>query len=298
MIQKTPDPQPVFRFAPSPNGELHIGHALSALTNQHMARKLGGVLLLRFDDTDRGRVRPQFEAQIIDDLKWLGVEWCGDPLRFTDARSQIDACLQTLRLKNLTFQAHLSRKQIRDVAAAYERDTGTPWPKDPDGAPFYPSSPLDRAGNGAAAERLRISAAAQLLGRETVSWTEFDETGAQTVQERAIAGWGDVVLRAKSGDDVYTFATVVHDQLIGVSHIVRGLDMQENTTVQRLLQDLLGLPAPLYHHHRLIFDETGRKLSKSDKSVSLRALRAGGMTRDQLLQRIGWPARQTASSTI
>ncbi len=102
----------------------------------------------------------------------------------------------------------------------------------------------------------------------------------------------------KSGDDVYTFATVVHDQLIGVSHIVRGLDMQENTTVQRLLQDLLGLPEPLYHHHRLILDESGRKLSKSDKSISIRALRAEGMTRDQLFDRIGWPDPQTTSSTM
>lgn len=293
-----PASQPVFRFAPSPNGELHIGHALSALTNQHMARTLGGVLLLRFDDTDRGRVRPQFEAQILDDLNWLGVEWSGDPLRFTDARAQIDACLQTLRLKDLTYQAQLSRKQIKDAAAAHERETGTPWPKDPDGAPFYPASPQDSTGHGAAAERLRIGVAAQLLGKDNVSWTEFDETGAQHPQERAIADWGDVVLRAKSGDDVYTFATVVHDQLIGVSHIVRGLDMQENTTVQRLLQDLLGLPEPLYHHHRLILDESGRKLSKSDKSISIRALRAEGMTRDQLFDRIGWPDPQTTSSTM
>ncbi len=288
MSQNASDLQPVFRFAPSPNGELHIGHALSALTNQHLARAMGGVLLLRFDDTDRGRVRPQFEEQILDDLAWLGVEWSGDPLRFTDIRGEIDACLKTLRLKELTFQARLSRKQIKDAAAAHERETGTPWPKDPDGAPFYPRSELDTATNGAAAERLRLSAAAQLLGTDTISWTEFDETGATTQQERPIASWSDVVLRAKSGDDVYTFATVVHDHLIGVSHIVRGLDIQENTTVQRVLQELLGLPAPLYHHHRLVLDETGKKLSKSDKSVSLRTLRAEGMTRDQLFEKIGW----------
>lgn len=288
MSQNIPALQPVFRFAPSPNGELHVGHALSALANQHMAQQLGGVLLLRFDDTDRGRVRPQFETQILDDLAWLGVNWSGDPLRFTDARGEIDACLKTLRMKKLTFQARLSRKQIKDAAAAHEHETGTPWPKDPDGAPFYPKSPLDTATNGEAAERLRMSAVAQLLGTETVSWSEFDKTGSCTRQERAIADWGDVVLRAKSGDDVYTFATVVHDQLIGVSHIVRGLDIQENTTVQRVLQELLGLPAPLYHHHRLVLDDNGKKLSKSDKSVSLRAMRAGGMTRDQLFDHIGW----------
>lgn len=288
MSQNTSDLQPVFRFAPSPNGELHIGHALSALANQHMAQQIGGVLLLRFDDTDRGRVRPQFEEQILDDLRWLGVSWSGDPLRFTTARGEIDACLKTLRMKQLTFQARLSRKQIKDAAAAHERETGTPWPKDPDGAPFYPKSELDTASNGDAAERLRMSAAAQLLGTETISWTEFDETGATTQQERPIASWSDVVLRAKSGDDVYTFATVVHDQLVGVSHIVRGMDMQENTTVQRVLQELLGLPAPLYHHHRLVLDDNGKKLSKSDKSVSLRTLRAEGMTRDQLFEKIGW----------
>ncbi len=288
MSQNTSDLQPVFRFAPSPNGELHIGHALSALTNQHMAQQIGGVLLLRFDDTDRGRVRPQFEEQILDDLRWLGVSWSGDPLRFTTARGEIDACLKTLRMKELTFQARLSRKQIKDAAAAHERETGTPWPKDPDGAPFYPKSELDTATNGDAAERLRMTAAAQLLGTDTISWTEFDETGATTQQERPIASWSDVVLRAKSGDDVYTFATVVHDQLVGVSHIVRGMDIQENTTVQRVLQELLGLPAPLYHHHRLVLDDNGKKLSKSDKSVSLRTLRAEGMTRDQLFEKIGW----------
>ena len=288
MSQNTSDLKPVFRFAPSPNGELHIGHALSALANQHMAQQMGGVLLLRFDDTDRGRVRPQFEEQILDDLRWLGVSWSGDPLRFTTARGEIDACLKTLRMKELTFQARLSRKQIKDAAAAHERETGTPWPKDPDGAPFYPKSELDTATNGDAAERLRMSAAAQLLGTDTISWTEFDETGATTQQERPIASWSDVVLRAKSGDDVYTFATVVHDQLVGVSHIVRGMDIQENTTVQRVLQELLGLPAPLYHHHRLVLDENGKKLSKSDKSVSLRTLRAEGMTRDQLFEKIGW----------
>jgi glutamyl-Q tRNA(Asp) synthetase len=249
---------------------------------------MGGVLLLRFDDTDRGRVRPQFEEQILDDLAWLGVEWSGEPLRFTDIRGEIDACLKTLRLKELTFQARLSRKQIKDAAAAHERETGTPWPKDPDGAPFYPKSELDTATNGAAAERLRLSAAIKLLGAGTISWTEFDDSGETSQQTRSIASWSDVVLRAKSGDDVYTFATVVHDHLIGVSHIVRGLDIQENTTVQRVLQELLGLPAPLYHHHRLVLDDTGKKLSKSDRSVSLRAMRAEGMTRDQLLSHIGW----------
>lgn len=288
MSQNTSELQPVFRFAPSPNGELHIGHALSALTNQRMAQQMGGVLLLRFDDTDRGRVRPRFEEQILDDLAWLGVEWSGEPLRFTDIRGEIDACLKTLRLKELTFQARLSRKQIKDAAAAHERETGTPWPKDPDGAPFYPKSELDTATNGAAAERLRLSAAIKLLGADTISWTEFDDSGATTQQTRPIASWSDVVLRAKSGDDVYTFATVVHDHLIGVSHIVRGLDIQENTTVQRVLQELLGLPAPLYHHHRLVLDDAGKKLSKSDKSVSLRAMRAEGMSRDQLFDHIGW----------
>lgn len=290
MSQNVPDLQPVFRFAPSPNGELHIGHALSALTNHRMAEQLGGVFLLRFDDTDRGRVRPQFEAQILDDLAWLGITWSGDPLRFTDIRGEIDACLKTLRLKGLTFQARLSRKQIKDAATAHERETGTPWPKDPDGAPFYPKSEHDTASNGDAAERLRMSAAAETLGRESIVWTEFDDADTTTQQERAIADWSDVVLRAKSGDDVYTFATVVHDNLIGVSHIVRGMDMQENTTVQRVLQELLGLPAPIYHHHRLVLDDAGKKLSKSDKSISLRALRAEGMTCDQLFEQIGWVA--------
>lgn len=289
MSQNPATSQPVFRFAPSPNGELHIGHALSALINQKMAQSMGGTLLLRFDDTDRSRVRPQFEEQILDDLAWLGISWTGEPLRFTDIRSQIDACLKTLRLKELTYLARLSRKQIKDAATAYEKETGEPWPRDPDGAPFYPAGhPKDSAVNGEPAERLRMSAAIEQLGNDTIRWNEFDETGEQTTVERVMSAWGDIVLRAKSDDDVYTFATVVHDQLIGVSHIVRGLDMQENTSVQRALQELLGLPAPLYHHHRLIKDDAGKKLSKSDGSVSLRALRAEGMTRQALLDMIGF----------
>lgn len=281
--------QPVFRFAPSPNGELHIGHALSALINQKMARSMGGTLLLRFDDTDRSRVRPQFEEQILDDLAWLGISWAGDPLHFTDIRSEIDACLKTLQVKDLTYLARLSRKQIKDAAALHEKETGKPWPRDPDGAPFYPvGHPKDSAVNGDPAERLRMSSAIEQLGKDMINWNEFDETGELTPQQRALSGWGDVILRAKSGDDVYTFATVVHDQLLGVTHIVRGLDMQENTTVQRALQELLGLPAPIYHHHRLITDDAGKKLSKSDGSVSLRALRAEGMTRETLLEMIGF----------
>lgn len=289
-MSQNPEPsQPVFRFAPSPNGELHIGHALSALTNQKMARSLGGVMLLRFDDTDRGRVRPQFEEQILDDLNWLGVSWTGEPIRFTDVRSKIDACLKTLRLKELTYLARLSRKQIKDAAVAHEKETGEPWPRDPDGAPFYPlGHPKDSAINGEPAERLRMAAALEHLGGDTIRWHEFDHIGQRSDEERMLSAWGDVVLRAKSDDDVYTFATVVHDQLLGVSHIVRGLDIQENTTVQRALQELLGLPAPLYHHHKLITDEAGKKLSKSDGSVSLRTLRAEGMTRENLLEMIGF----------
>lgn len=250
---------------------------------------MNGVLLLRFDDTDRSRVRPVFEKQILDDLAWLGIKWSGDPIRFTDIRSKIDACLKTLQVKKLTYLARLSRKQIKDAATLHEKETGEPWPRDPDGAPFYPTGhPKDSAVNGEAAERLRMATAIEQLGNETIYWNEFGLTGEQTTQERTLSAWGDVVLRAKSGDDVYTFATVVHDQLLGVSHIVRGLDMQENTTVQRALQELLGLPAPIYHHHRLITDEAGKKLSKSDESVSLRTLRAEGMTREALLEMIGF----------
>ncbi|MFK8033528.1 MAG: tRNA glutamyl-Q(34) synthetase GluQRS [Hyphomicrobiales bacterium] len=289
MSQNPASSQPVFRFAPSPNGELHIGHALSALINQKMTRSTGGVLLLRFDDTDRSRVRPVFEEQILDDLAWLGISWTGDPLRFTDIRSEIDACLKTLQVKELTYLARLSRKQIKDAANAHEKESGEPWPRDPDGAPFYPvGHPKDSAVNGEPAERLRMTAAIEHLGSDTIRWSEFDHADEQTSQERVLSQWGDVVLRGKSGDDVYTFATVVHDQLLGISHIVRGLDMQENTTVQRALQELLGLPAPTYHHHRLVTDETGKKLSKSDGSVSLRTLRAEGMTREALLELIGF----------
>ena len=279
--------QPIFRFAPSPSGDLHLGHALSAILNRDMATEMGGALLLRFDDNDCGRWRAEHERQILDDLSWLGVSFDGDPVRLSDARQNIDSALQTLRDKNLIYAARLSRKEVKQIAADHEAATGTPWPRDPDGSPLYPGKNHEPERQGDAAQRLDMKLAIDLLGTAQIGWREFESTGETREEQRRAQDWGDVIVRAKSGDDTYAFATIVHDHLLGISHIVRGTDMQESTTIQRVFQNLLGLKPPLYHHHHLIMGSDGRKLSKSENALSLKTLRQEGMTREAVYERLG-----------
>ncbi len=289
--------QPVLRFAPSPSGELHLGHALSAILNRQMATQLGGRLLLRFDDNDCGRWRAAYEKQILDDMAWLGIAFDGDPIRLSDARLGIDSALKKLNELGLLYSARLSRKEVKEIAATFESGQEKPWPHDPDGSPHYPGLEFEPRRQGNAALRLNMQKALKLLGQEQSAWQEFDIAGNTLMIKRPIREWGDVIVQAKSGDDTYAFATIVHDDLLGISHVVRGTDMQESTTVQRVFQDLLGLNPPLYHHHRLIMGSDERKLSKSENALSLKTLRREGMTRAALYERLGLscPARQDPS---
>ncbi len=278
-------PQPAFRFAPSPNGYLHLGHARSALVNFEMARASGGQFLLRIEDIDAARCRPEFEQAIYQDLAWLGLTW-EQPVRrqsrhFDDYRAAL-ARLDALRLAYPAFE---SRGEIARLVAA--RETQTPWPRDPDGAPLYPGdarglSPAERARRIAAGNpyALRLDMAAALARAGAVAWIETGsgpagETGSVVANP---AAWGDVVLARKEMPTSYHLAVVVDDARQGVTHVVRGQDLFWSTSVHRLLQVLLDLPAPLYHHHGLILDADGRKLSKSTRATSLRALRQGGAT--------------------
>ncbi|AZO75997.1 MAG: tRNA glutamyl-Q(34) synthetase GluQRS [Mesorhizobium sp.] len=274
-----------FRFAPSPNGELHLGHAYSALLNQQMATRAGGRLLLRIEDIDVTRCTPEFEAGIFRDLKWLGLDWEEPVRRQSEHFSGYKAVLDRLIAEELVYPAFMSRGEIRAFIAGTENH-GRDWPRDPDGVPLYP--PLDKAlpmkerkrrmaENAPFAWRLDVEAAmARVPG--ALSWTEFTaETmfAAHSVEARPRA-WGDVIVARRDIPTSYHLAVVVDDALQGVSHVVRGQDLYAATGVQRLLQELLGLAPPRYFHHRLILGPDGRKLSKSLKDTGLAALRDAG----------------------
>lgn len=291
--------KPVFRFAPSPNGYLHLGHAYSALVNHHRARISGGCLLLRIEDIDLTRRRDAFEEAIYEDLKWLGLSWETPVRRQSDHLDTYCAALDRLRDQGLVYPAFMSRRDIATFVAEHEA-TGRPWPRDPDGVPLYPG--LDRnlrdternhrISDGAPHTwRLDTAAATARLARP-LSWTEIGpEPGAETeIIDADPLAWGDVILGRADIGTSYHIAVVVDDALQHVSQVVRGRDLFAVTAVHRLLQELLSLPAPLYHHHRLVLDEDGRKLSKSRQSTSLRALREAGTEPLEIVDMIGLEA--------
>ncbi len=278
----------VFRFAPSPNGHLHLGHALSALLNHDIARASGGRLLLRIEDIDQTRCRPEFELAILEDLAWLGLTWEEPVRRQSEHFEAYRAALTRLTEMGLIYPAFESRSEIARLVA--ERGAG--WPRDPDGAPLYPGA----ARNLSAAEReqrmanepyaLRLDMTAALARVGPLGW---EETGPQHSGRVAAApqAWGDVVIARKEVPTSYHLSVVVDDALQGVTHVVRGEDLLWSTSVHRVLQELLGLPAPTYHHHRLILDADGRKLSKSTKATALRELRAQGVTPNEIRRMVG-----------
>jgi glutamyl-Q tRNA(Asp) synthetase len=278
-------PPPVFRFAPSPNGYLHLGHALSALLNADRARAAGGRLLLRIEDIDEARCRPEYEAAIYEDLAWLGVQWEQPVWRQSEHYADYRAALARLEALGLVYPSFESRTEIARLVA--ERKKHGPWPRDPDGTPLYPGD----AKNMSVAERnrrveagepyaLRLDMRAATLRAGTVNWVETGAGPGGATGTSAIdpSVWGDVILARKETPASYHLAVVVDDAAQGVSDVVRGSDLFHATAVHRLLQVLLGLGAPRYHHHRLILDETGNKLSKSTQSTGLRELRARGVT--------------------
>jgi glutamyl-Q tRNA(Asp) synthetase len=284
---------PVFRFAPSPNGYLHLGHALSALLNADMAKRAGGRLLLRVEDIDETRCRPEYEAAIYEDLAWLGIEWVQPVRRQSEHYDDYRAALAKLEAMGLVYPSFESRAAIaRQVA---ERETKSPWPRDPDGAPLYPGD----AKSLSAAERtrrmaaesysLRLNIVEALKRAGTLDWSESgggpsDEKGAIVADP---AAWGDVILARKETPTSYHLAVVVDDEAQRISDVVRGHDLFHATSVHRLLQALLVLPAPRYHHHRLILDADGKKLSKSTQATSLRELRTQGIKPADIRRLVG-----------
>ena len=270
-------PRRVFRFAPSPNGFLHLGHAYSALLNFELAQDCGGRFLLRIEDIDVGRARPEFEAAIYEDLAWLGLEWERPVRRQSEHFDDYAKALERLDALGLLFACTCTRG---DIARHAPKD----GPRDPDGAPLYPGTCRDKPRlpvrdvlrQGGVAVRLDMDKALALAPPD-LAWREF---GVGEVPARA-EDWGDVVLARKDTPASYHLAVVVDDALQGVTDVVRGKDLFWATGLHRLLQQLLGLPAPDYRHHELLLDAQGEKLSKSRLSKTLRDLRAEGVTPEQ-----------------
>lgn len=279
------------RFAPSPNGALHLGHALSALLNQEAARRLKGENLLRLEDIDRERCTADKERRLLADLAWMSALPKGDPLRQSERFAVYEITLRRLRAMGLLYPCFASRGEI---AAACGPDA----PRDPDGAFLYPGLWRDastrrideaRAGGKPFSWRLDVARALCCLGQnaDALHWLENEADGLRKISARPQL-WGDVVLARKDTPASYHLAVVIDDAEQGITHVLRGQDLFHATSLHALLQALLGLPRPIYRHHRLILGADGRKLSKSAAANGLQALREAGKTPADILDMIAW----------
>lgn len=291
-----PDFRPVLRFAPSPNGELHLGHALSALANQALARRLGGRLLLRIEDIDPERSRPEFIDGIFRDLAWLGLAWEEPVRRQSEHLDAYREAAARLGREGLLYPCFATRSDIKAAAR--------PEAVDPDGAPLYPGlwrgrPPAEIAERRRRGEipamRLDMAAATAAVARRLAGRPlTFRELDAEQRPETIVAAperWGDVILQRKDVPTSYHLAVVVDDARQGVTHVVRGHDLLPATDLHRLLQVLLGLPEPVYHHHRLLLAPDGRKLAKSARDTSLRQLREAGWAPADVRRAVGFEAQ-------
>ncbi|WP_298256046.1 tRNA glutamyl-Q(34) synthetase GluQRS [uncultured Litoreibacter sp.] len=282
------------RFAPSPTGPLHLGHAFSALRAHDIAVQLSGEFLLRIEDIDQSRSKPAWEAQIYDDLSWLGLRWPTPVLRQSDRYEAYRAALQELWDRNAIFQCRCNRKDI--LAAISAPQEGGDLPVGPDGV-IYPGtcrktsshvkapSPVDDV-----ALRLDMSKAVR-----DKSYS-FMETGAGPNGETGLIAFdgqevlraiGDVVLARRDIGTSYHLSVVLDDAAQAITHVVRGQDLFEATKIHVVLQHLLGLPTPIYHHHRLIRDEAGKRLAKRDDARAILKYREDGVTADQIRAKVG-----------
>jgi glutamyl-Q tRNA(Asp) synthetase len=282
----------VTRFAPSPNGLLHVGHALSAIIAHDAARKAGGRFLLRIEDIDLDRRRPEFVAAIYEDLTWLGLTWEEPVLVQSEHFAEYLKAADKLIASGLLYPCFATRSEIN---AAVD-----PGKTDADGAPLYPGlwrgAAADLIGaRMAAAEtpalRLNMDGALQVLrakrGDKPLTFTEVGEDGSQRTIVAEPQRWGDAVIVRKEVPASYHLSVVVDDARQGVTHVTRGQDLFAATDLQRLLQELLDLPEPVYSHHRVIRWADGRKLSKTNRDMGLRALRAEGATAADIRRVIG-----------
>jgi glutamyl-Q tRNA(Asp) synthetase len=298
----------VTRFAPSPTGPLHLGHAYSAILAHDMARAEGGTFLLRIEDIDRQRSKPEWEAQVLDDLGWLGLSWDAEPIRQSTRLPDYQRALDRLWADDLLYPCTCSRRDI-DLALGAPQE-GVPLAEGPDG-PIYPGTCRGKHCGGLPCsmtprptdKHLRLdmgiaTGACQhaVLHPGSGSWgLWFSETGEShngaifSDRQTYERGIGDIVLARKDFGTSYHLAVVLDDAAQGVTHVVRGEDLFEATRIHVLLQRLLNLPTPLYHHHRLIRDKHGKRLAKRDDARALSKYRAEGATPADIRRMVGLP---------
>ena len=278
----------ITRFAPSPTGPLHIGHAFSALTAWDRARAAGGRFLLRIEDIDQDRCKPEWEAQIFEDLAWLGLDWPEPVLRQSEHFEAYHAAIETLGARGLVYPCSCSRADIRAALSAPQE--GLPR-IGPDGT-VYPGTCRGRSmATRRPGDALRIDMARAVAETGPLSFVETGpaHAGVHAVNGTELIDWtGDAVLsRRLTGIVAYHFAVVWDDARQGVTDVVRGEDLYSATPLHVLLQALLGLPTPAYHHHRLIRDRMGRRLAKRDDARALALYRAEGMTPAEIRKAVG-----------
>ena len=280
------------RFAPSPTGYLHLGHAYAALVAWESARASGGQFLLRIEDIDAGRCRPEFEQGIYEDLTWLGLDWDGEVVRQSERTAIYGKALEELDRLGVLYPCFCTRRRIRAEVAQADRA-----PHGPSGEPLYPGvcrhlTASERAANmrqgNLFALRLDVGRALELTG--ALHWRDLRAGWIRAAPELL----GDVVLARKDAPTSYHLAVTVDDALQRVNLITRGEDLFHATHVHRLLQALLGLPTPRYYHHNLIADSTGQRLAKRNRAVTLRTLRQSGRTPDDVWRMIGLPEPRPA----
>lgn len=278
------------RFAPSPTGRLHKGHAFSALTAWTAAREAGGRFVVRIEDIDPTRCRPEYDAGILEDLAWLGLDWETPVRRQSRRLPDYGAVIDSLVSRGLLYRCFRTRKEILESigdAPHGAMEAVRPGPHTPDqearllgeGRPF--------------AWRLSLDCAREALGEAVWDGLTFEEEGEGPEGERGRLpvrpdAAGDVVLARKDTGVAYHLAVTHDDALQGITHVIRGQDLFEATHVQRLIQALMGWPAPTYRHHRLLTGADGRRYAKRDRSVTLAELRAGGMTAEALRAELGF----------
>jgi glutamyl-Q tRNA(Asp) synthetase len=282
------------RFAPSPTGPLHLGHAYAAILAHDMARAAGGEFLLRIEDIDQARARPEWEALIYEDLAWLGLTWETPVMRQSARLPAYRAALEALWARGLLYPCTCRRRDIEEAARAPQE--GAPH-YGPDGLVYpgtcRPATPPGGEMPADCALRLDMARAWDQVGAASLQFTETGagpggENGQITVtRDRAIADIGDIVLARRDMGTSYHLSVVVDDAAQGITHVTRGEDLFEATAIHVILQKLLGLPAPLYHHHRLIRDEAGKRLAKRDDARAIRKYREEGLSPADIRAMIG-----------
>ncbi|PIE15489.1 MAG: tRNA glutamyl-Q(34) synthetase GluQRS [Rhodobacterales bacterium] len=281
------------RFAPSPTGPLHLGHAYSALLASDMAVAQSGAFLLRIEDIDQSRARPQWEAQIYDDLAWLGLSWPTPVLRQSERLAVYRSTLDKLWRAGLAFACSCSRRDILDAVSAPQE--GTTPATGPDGL-IYPGTcraNTSRTGPPPAHMALRLNMTLAAARGTVFSFLEtgqgpHGETGLiEFTAKEAIETIGDIVLARRDMGTSYHLSVVLDDAAQGITHVVRGQDLFEATRIHVILQTLLGLPTPVYHHHALIRDESGKRLAKRDDARAIATYREDGATPADIRAMVG-----------